>query len=167
MICFITPGCASPSNPVATTTSSMKLPSCGFSPRTPNDVGVVDHPVVVLHAGVGLNILQNLHHLLVHQGVGVRHRNIQQDVLGARNQVVIQQRGAQRRFRPPPRRACRRRPVATAICARPLLRITFETSAKSTFTRSLSTVMISAIPLAAEARMSSALPKACFSERRP
>ena len=58
----------------------------------------MDHPVVVLHAGVGLNILQNLHHLLVHQGVGVRHRNIQQDVLGARNQVVIQQRGAQRRF---------------------------------------------------------------------
>ena len=31
----------------------------------------------------------------------------------------------------------------------------------------LSTVMISAMPLAAEARMSSALPKACFSERRP
>ena len=57
--------------------------------------------------------------------------------------------------------------TATAIWARPLSRITFETSAKSTFTRSLSTVMISAMPFAAEARMSSALPKACLSERRP
>ena len=58
--------------------------------RTPDDVGIVDHAVVVLHAGVGLDILQNLHHLLVHQGVGVRHRDVQQDILGPRNEVVIQ-----------------------------------------------------------------------------
>ena len=57
--------------------------------------------------------------------------------------------------------------VATDMWARPLSRITFDTSAKSTLTMSLSTVMISAMPLAADARMSSALPKACLSERRP
>ena len=57
--------------------------------------------------------------------------------------------------------------VATAIWARPLSRMTFDTSAKSTFTKSLSTVMISAMPLAAEHRMSSALPNACLSDRRP
>ena len=66
--------------------------------RTPDDVGIVDHAVVVLHAGVGLDILQNPHHLLVHQSVGVRHRDVQQDILGPRNEVMIQQRRAQRRF---------------------------------------------------------------------
>ena len=46
--------------------------------------------------------------------------------------------------------------VATAMWMRPLLCMTFETSAKSTLTKSLLTVMISAMPFAADARMSSA-----------
>ncbi len=53
----------------------------------------------------------------------------------------------------------------TLICAVPLPVITLRTSAKSTFTRSLFTVIISAIPLAAEQRISSAFPKASASER--
>ena len=43
-----------------------------------------------------LDILQNAHHLLVHQRVGVRHRNVQQDILRTRDQVVIQERRTQR-----------------------------------------------------------------------
>ena len=40
----------------------------------------------------------------------------------------------------------------TPICVRPLFRITLDTSAKSTFVRGLSIVIISAIPLAADAK---------------
>ena len=45
-----------------------------------------------------LNILQNPHHLLVHQLFGIGHRDIEQNVAGSGNQVVIQQGRMQRRF---------------------------------------------------------------------
>ena len=58
-------------------------------------------------------------------------------------------------------------PLTTDICARPLLRITFSTSAKSTRTRANSTVISSAIPFVAIPSTSSARPKASRRGRLP
>ena len=154
------------SKPVATTTSSMALPSCGFSlvpqmmlalwtvPSRSSTVACIWMYSRIRTTSSYMSSSAFATEMLSRMFFAPEMRWWSSS--GERSDASAT---ASARFSPSA--------VATLMWARPLSRITFETSAKSTFTRSLSTVMISAMPLAAEARMSSALPKACLSERRP
>ena len=154
------------SNPVATTTSSIALPSCGFSLVPQMMLALCTAPVsscTLAWACMYSRICTTSSYI----SASVSDTEMLSRMFLAPEIRLWSSSGewsdasaaASARLSPSA--------VATAMWARPLSRMTFDTSAKSTFTRSLSTVMISAMPLAAEARMSSALPKACLSESRP